>query len=375
MPAARSADNAPVTARILSAGDPAALAEAGRAIRSGEPVAFPTETVYGLGANALDPIAVARVFEAKGRPRFDPLIVHLGATAELERYAHPDDVGDPRVALLTSRFWPGPLTVVLRKLPVIPEIATAGLDTVGLRVPDHPVALRLIAEAGVPIAAPSANRFGGLSPTRAEHVRRQLGDRIALILDGGPSRIGVESTVVLLARGRAVLLRPGGLPTEAIEAEIGPLEPAGAERDGDRPARSPGMSLIHYAPTVPLEIAPAGRVLIIAPGERVGLLAASAAGQREAEARANVKGRQRASLDQAFAAVETPAPDGDLLRFAAGLFEALHRLEGAELDRIVAQPVAESGIGRAIMDRLRRAAGKPDEPGEPISGAAEPQAE
>ena len=343
-------------ARILQAGDPAALAEAARAIRSGELVAFPTETVYGLGANALDPIAVARLFEAKGRPRFDPLIVHLAATADLARYADPDDVADPRVARLASRFWPGPLTLVLRKLSAIPEIDTAGLDTVGLRVPDHPVALRLIAEAGVPIAAPSANRFGGLSPTRAEHVQRQLGDRIGLILDGGPSRIGLESTVVLLARGQAVLLRPGGLPAEAIEAVIGPLEPAGADRDGDGPARSPGTSLAHYAPTVPLEITPPGIGLTIAPGERVGLLAASTAAQREAEGRATTEGRQTASGGGAFAAVEVPAPDGDLLRFAAGLFDALHRLESATLDRIVAQPVAESGIGRAIMDRLRRAA-------------------
>lgn len=357
MPRARNADNAPVTARILSAGDPAAVAQAARAIRSGEPVAFPTETVYGLGANALDPIAVARVFEAKGRPRFDPLIVHLGATPEMTRYAHPEDLADPRVRRLASRFWPGPLTLVLRKLPVIPEIATAGLDTVGLRVPDHPVALRLIAQAGVPIAAPSANRFGSLSPTRAEHVRRQLGDRVALILDGGPSRIGVESTVLLLARRRAVLLRPGGLPAEAIEAEIGPLEPAGADDASNDPAQSPGMSLAHYAPTVPLEIAPAGSAVTIAPGERVGLLAASATGRRQAEELAKVGGRRPAEArGSAFAAVEIPAPDGDLLRLAAGLFEALHRLEGAGLDRIVAQPVPESGIGRAIMDRLRRAA-------------------
>jgi L-threonylcarbamoyladenylate synthase len=357
VPKARTADNAPVTARILSADDPAALAEAARAIRSGEPVAFPTETVYGLGANALDPIAVARVFEAKGRPRFDPLIVHLAATDELARYADPRDIVDPRVARLASRFWPGPLTLVLRKLPIIPEIATAGLGTVGLRVPEHPIALRLIAAAGVPIAAPSANRFGGLSPTRAEHVRGQLGERISLILDGGPSRIGVESTVLLLARGRAVLLRPGGLPAEAIEAEIGPLEPAGADQDGREPARSPGRSLTHYAPTVPLEIAPAGIAITIAPGERVGLLAASASGRREAEMLARA-GRPRMAKERRspFAAVETPAPDGDLLRVAAGLFEALHRLDGTELDRIVAQPVPESGIGRAIMDRLRRAA-------------------
>jgi L-threonylcarbamoyladenylate synthase len=357
VPKSDNADNAPVTARILSAGDPAALAEAARAIRAGEPVAFPTETVYGLGANALDPIAVARVFEAKGRPRFDPLIVHLGATADLARYADPEDVDDPRVGRLASRFWPGPLTLVLRKLPVIPEIATAGLDTVGLRVPDHPVALRLIAAAGVPIAAPSANRFGGLSPTRAEHVRRQLGEQIALILDGGPSRIGVESTVLLLARGRAVLLRPGGLPSEAIEAEIGPLEPDGSDHGGSGPARSPGTSLAHYAPTVPLEIALPNSTVTIAPGERVGLLAASAAGRRQAEGRALVKGVREPEGRGVFAAVETPAPDGDPLRFAAGLFEALHRLERAELDRIVAQPVAETGIGRAIMDRLRRASG------------------
>ena len=356
MPEPGIADNAAVTARILSADDPAALAEAARAIRSGLPVAFPTETVYGLGASALDPIALARVFEAKDRPRFDPLIVHLGGTAELARYADPDDVADPRVARLASRFWPGPLTLVLRKLPVIPDIATAGLDTVGLRVPDHPVALRLIAEAGVPIAAPSANRFGGLSPTRAEHVRRQLGDRIGLILDGGPSRIGVESTVVLLGRGQAVLLRPGGLPAEAIEAEIGPLEMALADGNGNGPARSPGTSLAHYAPSVALEIVPQDSVVTIAPGERVGLLAGSAAGQREAEGRATFADPLPAVGRAAFAAVETPAPDGDLLRFAAGLFEALHRLESAGLDRIVAQPVAETGIGRAIMDRLRRAA-------------------
>ena len=346
-----------MTARILSAGDPDALAEAARAIRSGEPVAFPTETVYGLGVNALDPIAVARVFEVKGRPRFDPLIVHLAATDELPRYADPEDLADPRVGRLAARFWPGPLTLVLRKRPVIPAIVTAGLDTVGLRIPDHPVALRLIAAAGVPIAGPSANRFGGLSPTRAEHVRRQLGDRIGLILDGGPSRIGVESTVVLLARGRAVLLRPGGLSVEAIEAEIGPLERAGVDAPDSGPALSPGASLAHYAPTVPLEIVSPSSPITIAPGERVGLLAASAAGRRQAEGRARAGGR-RAAEGRAtpFAAVETPAPDGDPLRLAAGLFEALHRLDGANLDRIAAQPVADAGIGRAIMDRLRRAA-------------------
>jgi L-threonylcarbamoyladenylate synthase len=339
-----------MSARILPADDPSALAEAAAAIRAGELVAFPTETVYGLGANALDGLAVARIFEAKERPSFDPIIVHLADADEVARFADPADAADPRAARLASRFWPGPLTLVLRKRALIPDIVTAGLDTVGLRVPDHPVALRLIEAAGVPIAAPSANRFGGLSPTRAEHVRRQLGERIGLILDGGPSRIGVESTVLLLARGRAVLLRPGGLPLEAIEAEIGALEMAGRPRAGvagpsGAPALSPGTAAVHYAPAVALEIVPPAVAVVVAPGERVGLLASSATARGQAQ-----------RLGARFAAIEVPAPDGDPLRFAAGLFEALHRLDAANLDRIVAQPVAEAGIGRAVMDRLSRAA-------------------
>ena len=339
-----------MNARIRPGDDPEALAEAAAAIRRGEPVAFPTETVYGLGANALDPLAVARVFEAKDRPSFDPLIVHFAGTEGLERYADPRDLGDARVTRLAARFWPGPLTVVVRKGEAIPGIVTAGLDTVGLRVPDHPIALRLIAAAGVPIAAPSANRFGGISPTRAEHVRRQLGDRIGLILDGGPTRIGVESTVLLLADGRRRLLRPGGLPVEeieseigALEAEVGPLEAGPAADEG--PALSPGRMRAHYAPGVPLQIVPPELPVVAAPGERVGLLAASARGRARAE-----------SHGARFAAVEVPAPDGDPLRLAAGLFEALHRLDTADLDRIVVQPVPEVGLGRAIMDRLRRAA-------------------
>lgn len=339
-----ASDNGAVTARILSGDDPAAIDQAAVAIRAGQPVAFPTETVYGLGANALDPLAVARVFEAKQRPRFDPLIVHLASATDLGRYAEADDVADPRVERLAARFWPGPLTIVLRKRDLIPGIVTAGLDTVGIRVPDHPVALRLIAESGVPIAAPSANRFGGLSPTRAEHVRRQLGERIDLILDGGPCRVGVESTVLLLAGKRGLILRPGGLPVEAIESEIGPLEQARPRADRG-PSLSPGRQLSHYAPTVPLEIIAPANPVGVRPGERVGLLAASEGGRRRAESRG-----------EHFAAVEVPAPDGDLLALAAGLFEALHRLDDAGLDRMVAQPVREEGLGMAIMDRLRRAA-------------------
>jgi L-threonylcarbamoyladenylate synthase len=340
-----------MTARVLPGDDPAALAEAAALIRAGELVAFPTETVYGLGGDALDPLAVARIFEAKGRPSFDPLIVHLPSAHDLPRYALADDLADPRVGALAARFWPGPLTLVLRKQSIVPDIVTAGLPTVGLRVPDHPVALALLHAAGVPIAAPSANRFGRLSPTRAAHVARQLGDRIRLILDGGPSRIGVESTVLLLSGGRVALLRPGGTPVEEIEATIGPVEraagavPRRGEPSSVAPALSPGQGSSHYAPLVPLVIVSADRPVTVGAGERVGLLAASE------------EARQRAlEIGGPFAAVEVPAPDGDPLHLAAGLFAALHRLDAAELDRIVAQPVPEVGLGRAIMDRVRRAA-------------------
>ena len=349
-----TSDNAAMRARIRPGDDPAAVADGAARIRAGELVAFPTETVYGLGANALDPLAVARIFEVKERPSFDPLIVHLADVSGLRQHALDADLRDPRVASLVKSFWPGPLTLVLRKRPAVPDIVTAGLPTVGLRVPDHPVALRLLREAGVPIAAPSANRFGRLSPTRAEHVARQLGDRIGLILDGGASRIGVESTVLLLSGGSAVLLRPGGLPVEDIEALIGPIERAAAAGPGGTrgrvepstaAARAPGQLLSHYAPVAPLAVVPPAVAVEVRAGERVGLLAASEAGRRQA-----------AAAGGPFAAVEVPAPDGDLLRLAAGLFEALHRLDGANLDRIVAQPVADVGLGRAIMDRLRRAA-------------------
>ncbi len=334
--------------RVVQGDDPAAIDEAAALLRRGRLVAFPTETVYGLGANALDAEAVARVFAAKERPSFDPLIVHLADAAELRHHVLPADATDPRVARLASRFWPGPLTLVLRKLDHIPGIVTAGLPTVGLRVPDHPVALALIRAAAVPVAAPSANRFGRISPTRAEHVARGLAARVDLVLDGGPCRVGVESTVVLLAEGRTVLLRPGGVPAEAIEAEIGPLAYPGHGEPGTA-ALSPGRAGGHYAPGTGLEIVdpedPAARERLRArPGERLGLLAASAAGAAAVEA-----------VGGPFVAVLVLAPDGDPVAAAARLFDALHDLDAAGLDRIVALPVPAVGIGRAVMDRLRRA--------------------
>ncbi len=335
--------------RVLPGDDPAAVAEAAARLRAGELVAFPTETVYGLGANALDAAAVARIFAAKERPSFDPLIVHLADAADVAAHVDPADAADPRLERLAARFWPGPLTVVVRKRDHVPGIVTAGLPTVGLRVPDHPVARALIRAAGVPVAAPSANRFGRVSPTRAEHVVRGLRGRIDLVLDGGPCRVGVESTVLLLAEGRAVLLRPGGLPSEAIEAEIGPLEHLADDMPGHA-ALAPGRAGAHYAPGVPLDVVDpfsthAAARLRARPGERLGLLAASAAGAEAARAAGGP-----------YAAEEILDPAGELIAVAAHLFEALHRLEAAGLDRIVAEPVRPVGLGRAVMDRLRRAA-------------------
>jgi len=343
--------------RVLSGDDPAAVAEAAAAIRAGEPVAFPTETVYGLGADALDSSAVARVFELKARPRFDPIIVHLADAADLSRYAIDEDASDPRVAAVAERFWPGPLTLVLRRREVVPGIVTAGLDTVALRVPAHPVALALIRESGRPIAAPSANPFGRVSPTRAEHVVRQLGGRVRIILDGGPCAVGVESTVLFLARGRAVLLRPGGLPVEEIEATIGPVD----RLDDDAPeaaALSPGRQASHYAPGARVQLIDPwpGPDLAVASGERVGVLAFDDAGRRAAEFAAGGPFAAESAAGRPFAAVEVLSHGGDPTEAAAHLFDALHRLDAASLDRIVAQPVPETGLGRAVMDRLRRAA-------------------
>jgi L-threonylcarbamoyladenylate synthase len=336
---------------VLPGDDLNSIAVAAKRLRGGGLVVFPTETVYGLGANALDARAVARVFAAKERPAFDPLIVHLADASAVALYAEAEDADDPRVARLAARFWPGPLTLVLRKRDVIPGIVTAGLPTVGLRVPDHPVARALIRAAGVPVAAPSANRFGHLSPTRAAHVVAGLGSRVDLVLDGGPCRVGVESTVILLAAGRAALLRPGGLAVEAIEAEIGRLEVLDDGAAGTAEL-APGRAGAHYAPRVPLELAdprdPGSVAFAVRPGERVGLLAASAAGRAAAEAAGGP-----------FAATEVLDPDGDLVGAAARLFDALHALQAADLSRIVAEPVPEAGLGRAVMDRLRRAASDP----------------
>ncbi len=321
--------------RVLPA-TPEAIAEAGRLLREGRLVAFPTETVYGLGADAFNPLAVARIFEVKNRPTFDPIIVHIADVAQLA-----DLVKEvPETAWrLIEKFWPGPLTLVLPKTGKVPDIVTAGLLTVAVRMPAHPVALALIRAAGRPVAAPSANPFGYLSPTTAEHVRDQLDGRVDLILDGGPCPVGVESTVLDLTADVPTVLRPGGLAVEDLERVIGPVRVAAAP--AERP-KSPGQLERHYSPRTPLVLF-ADRAYPDPAGRRAGLLLLA----------------RPAEPPPGFAAVEWLSETGDLREAAANLFAALHRLDRANLDIIYAQAVPEVGLGRAIMDRLRKAAAGP----------------
>ena len=307
------------------------IEHAARVIREGGLVAFPTETVYGLGADAFQPLAVARIFEVKKRPHFDPLIVHVARREDVEKLV----VNVPAKArTLAHRFWPGPLTLVLQKKERVPDIVTAGLPSVAVRMPDHPLALDLIKESGSSIAAPSANLFGHLSPTTAQHVREQLGDDVDLVLDGGPCQIGVESTILSFLEEKPRLLRPGGLSLEVIEPVIGPVDVSPPEEN--KPS-SPGMLPKHYAPRTPI-VMDQQRTGASYRNKRVGLL--SFRGPKESSS---------------FQTVEVLSEQGDLRQAAANLFAALRRLDASHLDLIVAEPIPEIGLGLAIMDRLRRA--------------------
>ena len=331
------------------------LLRAAAELAAGRLVSFPTETVYGLGANALDPIAISRIFEAKRRPFFDPLILHI---AERESLKGLCEGSDPRAEKLMDRFWPGPLTLVLPKTGAVPDLATSGLPTVAVRMPSHPVALALIRAAGFPLAAPSANPFGRLSPTEAAHVRDQFRDGISLILDGGPCDIGVESTILSLAGETPVLLRSGGTPREDIEALIGPV--ALSVMDPEHPDRplAPGQLPGHYAPRTRLRLLEKplirdaeGRAL---PGSGMGVAAALARTGMKLGWLGFRSGMGRE--DPPFAAQEILSPAGDPREAAARLFACLHRLDRLGLDLILAEPHSEEGLGMAIMDRLRKAA-------------------
>jgi L-threonylcarbamoyladenylate synthase len=310
--------------------DRAAIARAATLIRGGELVAIPTETVYGLAGDATSDRAVAKIFEAKARPAFNPLIVHVLDRDAGSAYAEFDPAADR----LAAAFWPGPLTLVLRRQGdcKISPLASAGLDTIAIRSPAHPVARALIGASGLPLAAPSANPAGRLSPTRADHVAAMLGERVALILDGGPCPIGLESTVVDLSGPRPALLRAGAVTPDALEGLLG--HPLASPADG--PARSPGMMSRHYAPSIPIRldadhVGPTEALLAFGPHVPTG-------------------------------AAETLnlSPTGDTTEAASNLFAMLHRLDKTQFSAIAVMPVPMHGLGIAINDRLRRAA-QPDD--------------
>ena len=305
--------------------DPELLARAGAIIRRGGLVAFPTETVYGLGANALDPRAVDRIFEVKGRPASSPLIVHV-SSIEMARTLAREWPADADA--LADAFWPGPLTLVVAKTAQIPSNVTAGLPTVGLRQPDHAVALALIDEAGVPIAAPSANLFTGLSPTTAEHVLKSLGDSIDLILDGGATRVGIESTVLALTGARPRLLRPGMVSREDIEEIVGEIDTGRGGAEGAHP--SPGLHEKHYSPATPLFLVDSE--LLPERGRGAYLW-----------------------LTQPLPASHDEQMPPDAASYAAVLYETLHRLDDGSFEWIAIERPPDWPDWAAIIDRLVRA--------------------
>ena len=312
-------------------------------------VAFPTETVYGLGGHAFDAAAVKRIFEAKGRPFHDPLIVHLASIEDVPVVAEEIP---PIVETLGKRFWPGPLTLLLPRRASLPPEVSAGLDTVAVRVPSHPVAQALLQAAGVPIAAPSANRFGHTSPTLARHVMDDLGERIDMILDAGPTDWGVESTILDPLRSPPVLLRPGGISRGELESILGPVRVA---LPGERVSSSPGRQPRHYAPDARLILCPGEEPEEIAASvsaavrrlqtgnHRIGLLAA-----------AEVCSRIDVAVNPLF--VRNLGPSGDLRQISRSLFAFLRELETEGVDIILAHRLPPEGLGAAINDRLARAA-------------------
>ena len=312
---------------------PQAIAEAADALRHGALVAFPTETVYGLGADATNSRAVARVFEAKGRPRFNPLIAHVADLASAERIAH----FPAHARRLAEAFWPGPLTLVLRRSPAgkLSDFVTVGLETVAVRVPCHPVALALLTAADVPISAPSANRSGHVSPTLAQHVLDDLGDAPAFILDGGPTAHGLESTILDASESHVVQLRAGALAADAIERVLGAKIARATEAvdpaTGERPV-APGQLASHYAPRAPLRV----DANDTRPGE--ALLAFGPRPPRHDGPTFNL------------------SPSGDIVEAATNLFAALRTLDATRPTAIAVMPIPDAGLGEAINDRLRRGA-------------------
>jgi L-threonylcarbamoyladenylate synthase len=332
---------------IILPSTPENISRAANILRDGGLVAFPTETVYGLGADALNPAALAKIFQAKGRPTADPLIVHIHTLNDLNQLA--SQVSDLALTLAET-FWPGPLTLVLPKTAAVPSLITAGLGSVAIRLPDHPVALALIKAAGTPIAAPSANLFGHTSPTTAQHVYNDLAGRVDLILDGGPTRVGVESTVLDLTSTPPRILRHGGIPRERIEQVIGSVDVMARDYAPTESLPSPGLLAKHYAPYTPLTLFKndlLGTKMLdfvqaeTALGKSIGVMVID-----EEAHRFEAIGCQVYRLGQA----NNPAA------IASHIYNALRWFDGRSLDAIACHDVSPSGIGSAIHDRLLRAA-------------------
>jgi len=363
----------------------------GEALRHGELVGMPTETVYGLAGAALDPTAVSKIFEAKERPTFDPLIVHVEASANslaklselrLVDSSRLTSAGRASAELLMKQFWPGPLTLVLPKFPDVPDLVTSGLATVAVRIPNHPSAQALLSAARVPLAAPSANRFGRISPTSADAVLAELGGRIGWILDGGRSDVGLESTVAAItAEGHARILRPGGITAEKISSRTGirafmvldmaseenSHEPAGT----DTPQQSPGALSSHYAPAKPMLLLPA-RISQLTPDHwknlratlkqrgvtKVGLLLME--GSPDADETAQNLFERNLALEPAQVISRSLSASGDLREIAHQLFAGMRALDDSAAELLLSEPCpSQAGLGFAISDRLRRACIKP----------------
>ncbi len=357
---------------------PENIRNAAELLRSGEVVGMPTETVYGLAGSVFDEAALARIFAVKERPTFDPLIVHLAAEvlkveplsalAELElvNVAQLSPLARSRATALMRAFWPGPLTIVLPKTARVPDLATSGLGTVGLRSPRHPVAQALILAAGVPLAAPSANRFGRISPTTAQHVQTELGDRISLVLEGGPCEVGLESTVVtVLGEGQLILLRPGAVSREALEQASGSTveiakKPYAHTLGQELAMSAPGMLESHYAPARPLTMLPCpvreleletAHRLVRHCGSRIGLLLQAG--------NSDELGHKFAQLTDRKVHALSLSPSGDLTEAARNLFSTLRSLDDSGASHLFAEPCPGlTGLAHAIADRLTRAAAK-----------------
>jgi L-threonylcarbamoyladenylate synthase len=318
---------------VSAGGGDEAVRRAVELLRGGEAVALPTETVYGLAADALREEAVVRIFQAKSRPRFDPLIVHLPDAEAVARVVIIDNEVKPIFDRLQKQFWPGPLTFVFPRCAVVPDLVTAGLKTVAVRLSAHPIFSEIIQTFGGPLAAPSANRFGRISPTTAAHVREELDGLIPLIVDAGPAAHGLESTIIALRNGRIEILRRGPVTQEQL-AEFGEISVIGPTSHPE----APGQLASHYSPRTPLILVDDAATFLCPAGKRCGLL-----------------GWKRPERDQ-FAEVRRLSKRQDIIEAATNLFRYLRELDGQDLDLIVAEKVPDEGLGAAINDRLRRAA-------------------